>query len=286
MNDFKVPYDFKGKVALVTGAASRRGMGHAVALGLAKGGADVAVCDKFEAPPSLYAGDENWKGLIDVVAEIKGLGRKSWSTTADVSKSKDVNDLVAKTLDKLGKIDILINAAGMVGKRDVPVLQLSEEDFRAPIEVNLVGSFLISKAVATHMVKRNHGGKMVHFSSIQAKRGVPGVAGYSSSKFGVIGFVQSLALELAQYKINVNCVCPGFIATNLRDDQFEAQSKALGISPDEARKKRYDEKASQIPLGRSGIAEDVAKIVLFLASEQSDYMTGQAINVSGGYVMN
>ncbi len=103
MIDIKAPYDFNGKVALVTGAGSMRGMGRAIALGLAKGGADVAVCDKCEAPPSLYAGDTHWKGLIDVEAEIVGLGRKSWSTTADVSKSRDVNNLVAKTVDKLGR---------------------------------------------------------------------------------------------------------------------------------------------------------------------------------------
>jgi NAD(P)-dependent dehydrogenase (short-subunit alcohol dehydrogenase family) len=136
------------------------------------------------------------------------------------------------------------------------------------------------------MIKRGGPGKMVLLSSVAGKIGVAGTAPYVASKWGILGFTQSLALELARYKINVNSVCPGHIQTNIQDQWFEEQAKMEGISVDEFRKNWYAETAKTVPLGRYGTAEDVADVVMFLVSRQADYMTGQAINVSGGKQMS
>jgi NAD(P)-dependent dehydrogenase (short-subunit alcohol dehydrogenase family) len=278
--------NFKGKVAFVTGAASKRGMGHAVALRLAAGGADVAILDKFMAPRSLFLGDEAWRGLEEEVEEIKAIGREALALTADVSNSKEASQAVEKVLEKFGKIDIFVHSAAIRGPVNVPVVDITEEDWRRVIDVNLTGTFVISKQVAQHMIKRGGPGKMVLISSVAEKVGVAGTAAYVASKWGILGFTQSLALELARYNINVNSVCPGHINTNIQDQWFEEQAKLLGIPTDEFRKNWYAETAKTVPLGRYGTAEDIADVVLFLVSGQSDYMTGQAINVSGGKHMS
>jgi 3-oxoacyl-[acyl-carrier protein] reductase len=278
--------DFNGKVALVTGAATKRGMGHSVALELAKAGADVAVVDKYEAPSSPFRGDEGWRGLKEVVEEVKSLRRKGFAAIADVSVSQQVDEVVKKVLRKFGKIDILVNCVGTGGKRDTPVIECSDEDWQVPLSVNLNGSFYTSRAVARDMVKRGQGGKIVHISSMLGKIGRPGMSAYAASKHGIIGLVQCLALELAPHKINVNCICPGWVMTNNRDAFLREQAKVLGISVDEVADKRNQLLSAPIPLGRVAKAKDMADLILFLVSSQSDYMTGQAINATGGFLMS
>jgi 3-oxoacyl-[acyl-carrier protein] reductase len=253
-----------GKAAFVTGAGSKRGMGHAIALRLAGQGANIIVVDKYAAPKSFFPGDEGWRGLHEEVEEIKALGREALALTADINNSKEANEGVEKALKKFGRIDLFVHCAAIRGPVDVPVVDLSEEDWRRVVDVNLNGVFIISKPIAQHMIKRGGGGKMVHIASVASKMGVAGSAAYAASKWGVLGFVQSLALELAPYKINVNAVCPGAMGT------------AYSSNHDLIR---------QIPLGRPGTAADVANVVAFLASSDSDFMTGQAINVSGGRLM-
>jgi len=277
-------YDVNGKVALVTGAATKRGMGHSVALELARGGADVAVVDKYEAPPSPFRGDEGWRGLKEVVEEVVFLGRKGFATVADVSVSQQVDEAVKKVLAKFGKIDILVNCVGTGGKRDTPVIECSDEDWQVPLSVNLNGSFYTSRAVARDMVKRGQGGKIVHISSMLGKIGRPGMSAYAASKHGIIGLVQCLALELAPHKINVNCICPGWVMTNNRDGYLKEQAQVLGISVDEVADRRNQALSASIPLGRCATAKDMADLILFLVSSQSDYMTGQAINTTGGFL--
>jgi NAD(P)-dependent dehydrogenase (short-subunit alcohol dehydrogenase family) len=277
---------FGGKIALVTGAASKRGMGHAIALRLAVGGADVAILDKNPAPRSLFTGDEGWRGLEEVVEEIKGLDQEALALTADVSRSEEAIQAVEKVLKKFGRIDIFVHCAAIRGTVNIPVVDTTEEDWRKVIDVNLTGTFIISKQVARHMIKRGGPGKMVLLSSVAGKIGVAGTAPYVASKWGILGFTQSLALELARYKINVNSVCPGHIQTNIQDQWFEEQAKLLKITTDEFRTKWYGETEKTVPLGRYGAAEDVADVVMFLVSKQADYMTGQAINVSGGKHMS
>jgi NAD(P)-dependent dehydrogenase (short-subunit alcohol dehydrogenase family) len=278
--------DFKGKVAFVTGASTKRGMGRAIALRLASAGADVAILDKYPAPKSLFPGDKGWRGLEEEVEEIKALGREALALTTDISNSSECNEAVKKAIEKFGRIDIFVHSAATRGPVDVPVVDSQEEDWRMLIDVNLTGTFLITKPVTQHMVQRGGPGKMVLISSVAAKIGVAGNAGYVASKWGVLGFTKSLALELAKYKINVNSVCPGHINTNLRDQWIEEQARIQDISTAEFREKAYAEMAKTVPLGRAGTAEDIADVIMFLVSSQADYMTGQGINVSGGNYMN
>ena len=276
--------ELEGKVALVTGAAGKRGMGHAVAVQLAKEGADVAVLDKHEAPPSLYQGDEGWRGLPEVVEEVQASGREALALIADVSDSNQVDEAVDATLARFGKINILVNCAGIAGERNTPVVELKNDAWQALMDTNLTGSFYTSRAVAKDMILRRDGGKIVHISSMLGKSGRAGMAAYSASKHGIIGLVRCLALELAPYKINVNAICPGWIITNMRDEFFKEQAQALGITVDEARDKRYKKQSASIPLGYAGTAKDISDLVSFLVSSGSDYLTGQAFNVTGGYI--
>ena len=272
----------EGKVAMVTGAASKRSMGHAIALRLAREGADVVITDKFAAPKSLFPGDEGWGGLDAIIAEIEALGRKALAVKMDVSVSKEVDATVAQTLKKFGKIDILVHAAAIRGPVGVPVVDLAEEDIRAIIDVDLVGSFLICKAAAKAMIAGGKGGKMVIFCSLAGTHGVPGSAAYSAAKFGTIGFTKSLALELARYKINVNGINPGMIVTNLRDESFTKMAESEGITWEEARKKDHDALSHHIPWGRLGTPEEAADLTYFLVSDLSTYVTGEVIALGGG----
>jgi len=272
----------EGKVALVTGAASKRGMGHAVALRLAREGANVAIVDRYSAPRSLFSGDKGWGGLDAVVAEIESLGREALAMVADISSSQEVSETVAKALERFGRIDILIHCAAIRGPVGVPIVELAEEDWRTIVDVNLNGSFLISKAVAKSMVTKGEGGKIVLIASMAGTHGVPGSGAYSASKYGVIGLVKTLALEMAPHKINVNAINPGMIITNLRDEAFAKMAKAEGITWDEARERDYQKVSTTIPMGRLGTPEEVADLVFFLVSDMSAYITGETIGIGGG----
>jgi 3-oxoacyl-[acyl-carrier protein] reductase len=274
--------NFTGKVAMVTGAASKRGMGHAIALRLAKEGADVVVMDKIATPTSLFPGDEGWGGLDAIVGEIEAMGRKALAITMDINVSKEVDDSVDRTVKKFDKIDMLVHAAAIRGPVGVPVVDLSEQDIRAIIDVDLVGSFLMCKAVAKKMIERGEGGKIVIFCSLAGTHGVPGSAAYSASKWGTIGLTKSLAIELAQYKINVNGINPGMIVTNLRDETFARVAEAEGITWDEARKKDHEMVGARIPWGRLGTPEEAADLAYFLVSDLSNYITGEVIALGGG----
>jgi NAD(P)-dependent dehydrogenase (short-subunit alcohol dehydrogenase family) len=274
--------DLDGKVALITGAASKRGMGRAIALKLARHGADVIVTDKIAAPKSMFPGDENWGGLDEIAGEIESLGRKALAATLDITVSKENESIVAKILDKFGKIDILVHAAAIRGPVGVPIVDLCEKDIRDIINVDLVGSFLICKAVGKVMVERNEGGKIVVICSGAGTKGVPGSAAYASAKSGTIGMTKSLALELAKYHINVNGINPQMFVTNLRDESFARMAEAEGISWEEARQKDQGALAKIIPWGRLGTAEEIADLAYFLVSDQSRYMTGEVIVLGGG----
>ncbi len=276
----------KGKAALVTGAGAKRGMGRAIALRLARAGADVAILDKFAAPKSNHPGDESWGGLTEEIREIESFGVRGLALVTDIASSKECNDAVRKVLDAFGRIDILVHCAAIRGPVNVPVVDYTEEDWRAQVDVNLSGTFYISKPVVQHMVSRGGPGKIILVSSVAAKEGVKGNAAYAASKWGTLGYTKSLALELAPLKINVNSICPGHINTNLRDVWIEEQARIQGITAEEFRKKAYAQMATTVPLGREGTAEDIADVAMFLLSRDSDYMTGQAVNVSGGICMD
>ncbi|OGO30254.1 MAG: hypothetical protein A2Z29_09080 [Chloroflexi bacterium RBG_16_56_11] len=274
--------NLKGKVAMVTGAGSKRGMGRAIAVRLAGEGADIAILDKYAAPQSIWPGDEGWGGLDSVAAEIKSLGREALALVTDVSNSQAVDAAVTKTLKKFGKIDILVHCGGTRGAMTTPIVELSEAEWRAILDINLTGSFLIARAVARTMIKDGEGKKIVLFGSKAATQGYAGSSGYCASKHGVLGLGRTLAAELAQYKINVNIVNPGGFETNLRDEEIVKRAKAKGISLAEALEQEAKNPGPKVPWGRLGRPEEIADLVFFLVSDQSTYITGEAIDIDGG----
>ncbi len=276
--------NLEGKVALVTGAASKRGMGHAIALRLAGEGADVAVTDKFAAPQSLFPGDTGWGGLDEEVTEINKMGCKALAMVADIADGKEVDKLVAATIKALGKIDILVHCAAIRGPVGLPTVELSEAEWRLILDVNTTGAFLISRAVAKHMIARGQGGRILHIASMAGTHGVNGSVAYCVSKYGVIGLVKTLALELGPYQINVNAINPGAIITNLRDETFRKRSQEQGVSWEEAQQADYAMMGKQIPLGRLGKVEEVADLAYFLVSDLSVYITGETVGIGGGII--
>ncbi len=276
--------NLEGKVCLVTGAGSIRGMGRAISVRFAKEGASVAAVDKEMAPKSIWPGEENWRGLETVVEEIEAAGGEGLAIVGDISSSKDVDNIVTKTLDRFGKIDIFVQCVGIRGPMGTSIVDLDEEVWRKIIDVNLTGPFLIAKAVARAMIPDPEGKKIVFISSLAGSRGYVGSASYCASKHGVMGLAKTLALELAQYKINVNIISPGAFETNLRDDSIRARAEAEGISVAELLKRQAEgpQMGPRIPLGRMGTPEDIADLVMFLATDQSGYITAQEIRIDGG----
>lgn len=244
----------KGKSALVTGAS--RGIGRAIALELGKQGANVAVN---------YAGNE--AKADEVVQELKALGVEAFKIQADVSNEDQVKAMIKETVSQFGAIDILINNAGIT--KDNLLMRMKEEEFDDVINTNLKGVFLTTKAIARQMMKQR-GGKIVNVSSIVGVSGNPGQANYVAAKSGVIGLTKTTAQEFASRNIQVNAVAPGFIETEMTDVLSDEQKEAM---------------LNLIPLKTFGQAEDVAKVVRFLSSNDADYLTGQTIHVDGGMVM-
>ena len=243
-----------GKTALVTGAS--RGIGRAVALCLAAEGARVAIN---------YAG--NVKAAEEVKAAVEAAGGTAILCQADVADSAAVEAMVAAVVKEFGTIDILVNNAGIT--RDTLLMRMKDEDFAKVLDTNLKGVFYCTKAVSKLMMKKR-AGRIVNMASVIGLVGNAGQANYAAAKAGVIGFSKSVAKELASRGITVNVVAPGFIGTDMPADLPETvKEKAL----------------ADIPLGKMGEPEDVANAVLFLASDQASYITGQVVNVDGGMVM-
>ena len=281
-------YNLNGKVALVTGAGGRHGIGRAIATRLAREGADVVVTDIPESVTAIRAEDraEGWEGLPSVVQEIEAEGRQALGIFSDVSDSGQVDDMVSQVLDRFGKIDILVNNAGSRPGRDrVLVVDLEEDAFDEVMRVNVRGTYLCSRAVARHMVARGGGGKIIIISSGAGKRGIARYAVYCASKFALVGFTQALAQEMAAHKVNVNAICPGLVDTE-RVDFIAAALAAEGESAEEHRALMVQERSTRVPMGRIAQGGDIANMAAFLSSAESDYVTGLSISVSGGSEMN
>ena len=281
-------YDLNGKIAIVTGAGGKNGIGRAIATRLAQEGADVVVTDIQRSEEAIRPEDRQagWQGLPSVVAEIEALGRRSLGIFSDVSDSADVESMMAQTLDAFGRVDILVNNAGSRPGRDrVPVVELEEDAFDEVMRVNVRGTYLCSSAVARHMVGRGGPGKIISIASGAGKKGIARYAAYCASKFAIVGFTQALAQELGAQRINVNAICPGLVDTE-RVDFIAAALVPEGQSSQEHRAMMIRERSERIPLGRVAAGDDIAKMAAFLASSESDYMTGLSISVSGGSEMN
>ncbi len=243
----------KDKVALVTGGA--RGIGRAISLLFAQEGADIVVADV------------NLEEAEKTAKDIEALGRQSLALQMDVTDYTKVEEAINKILDKFGKVDILVNNAGIT--KDNLLLRMSQQEWDAVLNVNLKGAFNCIKAVSKPMVKQRNG-RIINIASIIGIIGNAGQANYSASKAGIIALTKTVAKELASRNITANAVAPGFIQTDMTAKLAE-----------EVRKKLRE----AIPLGRLGLPEDVARASLFLASEDSSYITGQTIVVDGGMVM-
>ncbi len=285
-------YNLDGKVALVTGTANMKGLGCGIALRLAREGADVVVTDKAKTSDEMEPWDKDagWKGLESVVAEIAKLGRRGLAVNADLTSSREVDSLVETAVRQFGKIDILVNNAGLARRNvggEINVVDMADEVWGKMLAVNLTGVFFMCRAVTRQMLKQGPGSKIVNISSIGGKRPRAGRAAYTTSKAGVIALTQVLALELAPHQINVNAVCPDAVVTWGNHGQGIYALMKKGMSEQDAIMKEYGDAGAlaRIPLGRPAMVEDVANMVSFLASSQSDHMTGQAINVTGGRLM-
>lgn len=281
-------YDLGGKVAIVTGAGGRHGIGRAIATRLAQEGADVVVTDIERSVEAIRPEDRHagWQGLSSVVSEIEALGRQSLGLFSDVSDSVQVESMVDQTLQRFGRIDILVNNAGSRPGRDrVPVVELEEDAFDEVMRVNVRGTYLCSRAVARHLIRRGGPGKIIIISSGAGKRGIARYAAYCASKFALVGFTQALAQELAPHHINVNAICPGLVDTE-RVDFIAAALTPQGQSAEEYRAMMIRERDARVPLGRVAQGDDIARMAAFLASGEADYLTGLSISVSGGMEMN
>jgi 3-oxoacyl-[acyl-carrier protein] reductase len=252
-------YELKNRTAIVTGAASKLGIGRATAIALARQGADVAVCDLDKA------------GLDETIAEIRKLGRRSLGFIVDVSKPEDVQRMVDAVEKEWGRIDILVNNAGVT--KPVKVADTTVEEWERIMRINLRGVFLCSKAVAPCMAKKNYG-RIINMSSVSAKRGggVFGGAHYSASKAGVLGFSKAFAREVGPIGITVNSVAPGLVLTDIRG----------GIESEEEQKRL----SADIPMRRICSPEEIAATICFLASEEAGYITGEDIDINGGSHMD
>lgn len=246
-------FKLEGKVAIVTGSA--RGLGQAMAIGLAEAGANIALVDVLETKESHE--------------KIENLGKKCIGIQADLSQKASIQKAVDMTVEKLGRIDILFNNAGII--RRAPFQEFSEKDWDDVMDINLKAIFLLSQAVVKEMIKQGEGGRIINTASMLSFQGGILVPSYTASKSGVLGLTRLMACELAKYKINVNAIAPGYMATEntrpLREDPV--RNKAI---------------LERIPVGRWGDPDDLKGIAVFLASDASSYMNGYTIAVDGGWL--
>ncbi|MCK4240775.1 MAG: SDR family oxidoreductase [Candidatus Atribacteria bacterium] len=257
---------FENENVFITGAAG--GIGKAISMAFAKEGAKIALTDLDE------------KGLEESFKELKSKKTVIKTYLLDVTKEKMVKVVVSKVLEDFPCIDILVNNAGVSTMNWF--WELTEEEWDFNMNVNVKGVWLVTKHIVPHMIERKKG-KIVNIASMAAKMGAPLLTHYSASKFAVVGFTQSIAKELAPYRINVNSVCPGFVKTSMQEREIAWEAKLQNIKEPEKVREEY---IKQTPLGRLCYPEDVAKTVLFLSSDNADFMTGQAINVTGGACMH
>jgi len=271
------------KVALVTGAARRGGIGRAIAARLLRDGMAVVVSD-LERPMDTHPGYRSAEPseLEQTVEELSALGDVA-ARGCDVRDAAQVDALVDFAVGRFGRLDVLVNNAGVaIGL--APVVDLSEDDWRVNLDVMATGVFLCSRAAARRMIEQGGGGRIVTVASQAGKAGSPWLAAYCAAKFAAIGFTQSLAHELGEHGITVNAVCPGTVLTPLLDVPggiFDVYPRMAGIT-----REQYERKLLRsIPLGRFETPDDVAAAVGFLVSDDAAYITGEAVNVSGGQTM-
>ncbi len=259
-------FDLSGKSAIVTGGAM--GIGQAICMRLAEAGAAVMVADV------------NAEAAKSTADQVKGQGRRAEAIRADVSSAADAKQVVQKTADAFGSVDILINNAGIFPFS--PATETSEELWDKVLDVNLKGAFFYSQAAARKMIESGRGGKIVMVASIDSLHPTGNLAHYDASKGGLVMLTKALALEFGRLKINVNAIAPGGVQTPGAQSQAATIIKATGMSPEEMSKGFM----ARIPLARMGEPDDIANAALFFASAAADYVTGSLLVVDGGYLLS
>jgi len=264
----------EGKVAVVTGAGRLRSIGRPIAIALAQAGCDIVLTGTGRALED-YPEDEKevgWRDIESVAEEIAAVGRRAVRVIGSVADPDDVQRLLATTIDELGRVDIVVNNAGAARGADrVPVVDLPIAEWTKVIDVNLNGTFLMSKFFGQKMIEQGNGGSIVNISSIAGKLLSANTAAYGCSKAAIQGLTASMSSEVGQYGIRVNAICPGIIDTFRMDDLGRGETWEQLVS-------------ERIPLGRAGTGEDVAHQVVYLCSDQGEWITGQSYTVDGGTV--
>lgn len=272
-------YNLQGRIAIVTGSGRHKGIGEAIVLRLAAEGCRVVITDLGKPQGEEFS--EQHIGTTAEMEEIaeaaRQLGAQAITVACDVRSEAQVENLFARTVEAFGSVDILVNNAG-VGYLMEPFTEFKESSWDAVLDVNLKGAFLCSKHAARQMIRQGTGGAIINIASQAAKSGFPYAAAYTASKHGLVGLTRSNAVELGKHKIRVNAVCPNHITTGLGHWQNQFFSEKFGLDYETYLQGIRDRN----PLGRTGMVEDIANAVAFLASDQASYITGEAMNVSGG----
>ena len=268
----------QNRVALITGAGRRSGIGAAIARRLARDGVHVVVAD-ICAPPTdlLHGGNPAWEELQAVAEEAAAAGVRSLAVRADVTDGESVRAMVSRVEETFGRLDVLVNNAGTAIAPGA-VVDMLEAAWRKTLEINATGTFLVSKYALPLMIAGGRGGRVINMASLAAQKPKPFVSAYAASKAAVVAFTGSLAKEVAEHGITVNAVCPGDINTELKRWGLQLEALATGHPLDDV----MTSALAEIPLGRLGTPEDVANLVAFLASDEAAFITGQALGVTGG----
>lgn len=252
------------RIAVVTGAA--KGMGWDICTTLAREGADLVLAARDLAPLEKLAG------------EITAFGRRAITVSCDVTNEAQVAAMAARAAEAFGRVDILVNAAGVTGPIETPVQDISVEDFRAVLDSNIIGTFLPIKYVLPGMIARRYG-KIVNISGSSGLRGYKYRTAYSSSKWAIRGLTRTVALEAGPHNVNVNALHPGIVAGDRMDKLCREKAKKRGWTPERV----YQEYVDEMALRRVTVSKDIANAVLFLSSDESSNMTGQSVTVDGGW---
>jgi NAD(P)-dependent dehydrogenase (short-subunit alcohol dehydrogenase family) len=270
---------FEGKVVVVTGSGRHKGLGQGILQRFADEGAACVVSDIGK--PQEHMGAEHIGAtaeMEEVAAELRARGSKAAAIPCDVRSDAEAQALVARTVETFGRIDVMVNNAG-IGYIMKSLFECSSDEWDAVLDVNLKGAFLCTKYAAQQMIRQGGGGRIINIASQAAKSGFPHMAPYTASKHGMVGLTRSNAVELGKHGITVNAVCPNHVTTGLGAKQNEYFSKLLGFDSVEAYMKNM---AARNPMGRPGLPSDTAAACAFLASDDAFYITGEAMNVSGG----
>lgn len=266
------------RVALVTGAGRRGGIGEAIALRLARDGAALVVADLCAAPSDLpHAGHGEWQAMLSVAAEVEALGAPVLPLRVDVTDAASVGEMVAATRARFGRLDILVNNAGAaIGP--APVLQMAEAAWRKTLDINATGTFLVCQLALPLMLAGGRGGRVINMSSLAAERPKPFMAAYAASKAAVLALTRCLAQEVGATGVTVNAVLPGDVDTPMKQWGLQMEGLVTGQGYEAV----VEGLKARIPLGRLATPQDVADLVAFLASDEASFITGQGYLLTGG----